>query len=79
MDFTKLNSLDVKKESFEPDTIVSFIIQVKQENYVPQELQVRSKIDGFIFTAQCLAKDLNILENDPLIDNISIATKLYSY
>lgn len=79
MDYSKLKKLELNQyplNNIKPDQIVEAIIKVKENNYIPEDITVRSRISEFLFTAQFQGKFLEDLENNPLIDTISISKKL---
>jgi hypothetical protein len=80
MDFSKLKqtAFDPKK-ALNPEEEISVIIIVKQANYHPECVQLRAQISELIFTANCKNKDIEVLENDPLVEQVSGSKKLQSY
>lgn len=77
--FKKLEALEVPPREVDGDRMVTAIVKVRQANYHPSALDVRSQIDGWLFTAQFQARKLPELESDPLVETISLSKSLPSY
>lgn len=52
---------------------MKIIVKVKEENYVPSYVQVRSKISSFIYTADIEDSMLESLKSDPKIVSVSVS------
>jgi hypothetical protein len=79
MDYSKLKKLEATNhplKNLKSNQMLEAIIKVKQENYIPKNIKVRSKISDFLFTTEFKAEFLKNLENDPLIHSISVNQKL---
>lgn len=79
MNFKELKIIESTNTIIDENSVVTFIIKVKQEHYEPKMLTVRTKINGFLFTAQCLAIDFPKIKNDSLVESVSLAQPLGSY
>jgi hypothetical protein len=55
---------------------VEAIIKVKEPDYVPDTLRVRSRIDAYIVTGEISTEDLSKLENDPKVESVSVSRRL---
>ena len=55
---------------------VTAIVKVRIPNYVPSGLQVRSRIDEHLFTAEGTQADFDAAAKDPNVETISSARKL---
>jgi len=64
--------------SLADDAEVSAIVKVRQPNYVPAGLTVRSRIDDKMFTVTCRAAALRDLDQDPLVESVALTQKLRS-
>jgi hypothetical protein len=62
--------------SLPDDVIVSAIVKVRQPQYVPSGMTVRSRIDETMFTASCRADVLRHLEQDPLVESVALSQQL---
>jgi hypothetical protein len=82
MDFSKLKKLESNSnQSTQKDEnkVVAVIVKVKQDNYHPNCLQLRVQISPRIFTADIKLKDLTAVENDDLVETVSLSRPLSSY
>ncbi len=62
----------------DPESLITAIIKVGSPDYVPKNVQVRSKISPSILTCEFLAKVLTQLEKDGKVESISINQTLNS-
>jgi hypothetical protein len=58
------------------DEPVSAIVKVREPNYVPSGVTVRSRIDETMFTTSCRAGQLRALESDPRVESVALAKRL---
>jgi hypothetical protein len=82
MDYSKLKKLEpnrLRGQELDAERVVTAIVKVKEANYHPRLLAVRSQIDNCLFTAEFKAKNLKDLESDPLVEAISLAQALPSW
>jgi hypothetical protein len=59
------------------DETLTAIIRVNEPDYVPQGVDVRSRIDSTILTGSFLAKSLKKLQSDPKVQSVSLSRKLH--
>jgi hypothetical protein len=80
MDFSTLKKLEPvtysQAKGLDQDSVVQVIVKVRQENYIPDLVKLRVSIDGFIFTADCIVKDLETVEKDSLVESISMSKRV---
>lgn len=69
----KVEKSNLAPSNITPDTLVTAIIKVRENDYRPTNLTVRVNIGRCIFTAEFLYKDLTLIENDPLVEAVSIS------
>ena len=60
-------------EAVDKDQVITVIIQVKEPNYVPPQVQMRAQIDPTLFTAELPAARLNELEADPKVQSFALS------
>ena len=72
----KLESSSVSKPEIDDDKLVDAIIKVRDENYVPEGVKLRAKIDPYLFTCTILGANLSDLEQDPGVLSIALETQL---
>lgn len=58
------------------DQVVAATIKVKEPDYVPEGVSVRSRIDEYFFTANTTANNFDKLSEDPLVESFSAARPL---
>lgn len=59
-----------------PDDIVEAIFKVSKADYVPEQVKVRSRIDGTMFTGEVTFGSLEELEQDPNVVSVSVSKRL---
>jgi hypothetical protein len=55
---------------------VEMIVKVKEKNYVPSGVKVRSRIDPMMFTCEAPAETLERLEDDPKVTSVAVSRPL---
>lgn len=73
-DLKKLESAppSVMREAIE-DEMISAIVQVTADDYVPPQVQIRARIDPTLFTASLRRTALSQLEADPKVRSVSVS------
>ena len=62
----------------EADTEVSVIVKVREPNYVPEGMTIRSRINELIFTANAVLSVLAKAERDPLVESIGAPRPIFA-
>ena len=65
-------------DEIDPDDSLTAIIRVSEPNYVPENVNIRSRIDSTLITASFLGKSLKKLQSDPKVESVSLSRKLQS-
>jgi len=65
-------------DEIDPDDSLTAIIKVSEPHYVPEEVDVRSRIDPTLITASFKGKSLKNLQSDPKVESVSLSRKLQS-
>ncbi|MGI9422027.1 MAG: hypothetical protein ACR2PA_02460 [Hyphomicrobiaceae bacterium] len=60
----------------EDDEILEVILRVNVSEYVPDEVDLRARIDDTLFTANATKKAIRKLEQDPKVTSIAISKPL---
>lgn len=55
--------------------LVAVTIKVKEAGYVPDGVEVRSRIDDYFFTANTKAENYQCLNDDPLVESFAAASQ----
>lgn len=78
MDFSKLKRADAAAGDGDDsgDREVEAIVKVDQALYVPQEIQVRARIDDFIFTCETTESVLKKVQEDTHVVSAEKSSKL---
>ena len=63
-------------DEIDPDDSLTAIIKVSEPDYVPQDVDVRARIDSTLITASFLGKSLKKLQSDPKVESVSLSRKL---
>ena len=63
-------------DEIHPDDSLTAIIRVSEPDYVPEDVNVRARIDPTLITASFLARALEKLESDPKVESVSLSRKL---
>ena len=75
----KRQKLEEGKKEYTPtpdeDGMVAVTIKVKEAGYVPDGVEVRSRIDDYFFTANIEACHFNNLNDDPLVESFAAASQ----
>ena len=74
----KVEASSVIPLAHEASDVVQAIIKVRNTDYVPRRVRLRSSISPYIFTAEFKYDDLASLEQDPKVESVSISKKLKS-
>jgi hypothetical protein len=64
------------EDEIAPDDSLTAIIKVSEPHYVPQDVDVRARIDPTLITASFLGKSLEKLQSDPKVESVSLSRKL---
>ncbi len=62
--------------SFKPDETLEAIFKVRSKEHVPAKVNPRASIDSTMFTGTFLARDLDAIEADPLVESIAVSKTL---
>ena len=62
-------------EEVRPERLTA-ILKVNREGYVPENVQLRTRIDDLMFTAEFDAKALKSLDSDELVNSVAISESL---
>ena len=65
-------------QKLEKNQNVLAVIKVKQANYVPKGMSLRSRISQNLFTVETSYSQLEILEKDALVTSIELSQNLRS-
>jgi hypothetical protein len=60
----------------DPSARVRVTVKVSEADYVPAGLVVRSRIDAWMFTAECGSDLLSNLDKDNKVSSVGVATKV---
>ena len=71
-DLKKVEATSAGRRAAVPaQTPVTVIVRVERENYVPEGLHVRTRIDRLMFTAAAPMAIIERLERDPLVKSVA--------
>jgi hypothetical protein len=76
MDFKKLRESQQpggEEKDVSPPRRVTGIVKVRTDHYCPANVEVRSKIDERLFTAEFSSDQLAALRSDPQIETVSVS------
>ena len=78
MDFSKIKAERAKAPEQTDDTPVEAIVKVNMANYVPKNVEVRRRIDEFMFTAETSTKTIDELKKDEKVVSVQASEKIQS-
>lgn len=64
-------------DEIDQDATLIAIISVNEPDYIPEGVDVRSRIDSTMLTGSFLAKSLEKIQSDPKVQSVSLSRKLY--
>jgi hypothetical protein len=70
MDYSKLVAVDAAAKKASSETVVEAIIKVKLADYIPESLEVRSRIDELMFTTRTTKGKLEAVRKDPKVQSV---------
>lgn len=59
-----------------PNETVSAVIKVSEADYVPKNVQLRSRIDAYLIIVECRYGAISLLETDPRVDSVDLPRPL---
>jgi len=70
---TKITGLEKPAQDIANDEKLTAIVKVKKSGYVPDNMELRSRIDETMFTAEFYSQLIESLEEDEAIESVSIS------
>lgn len=61
-----------------PDDQIEVTIEVNRPNYVPDDVELRSRTDSMIFNGRTVRKALEKLDHDPKISSVEVGYRIHA-
>ena len=74
--YKKVTGISMNEDLEQPDRILRAILKVDRENYIPDSVDLRERIDGMMFTAEFPASKLQSLESDEHVESVAVSKYL---